>query len=560
MMFRPKASAAPPTAVERRIAAVRNKMIGTVLIILALGVWQRHFVLEGIAAHVEITLTILGTFAFSVSLAFVFVAKLKNEVVAYKALREMWDDIQHANRHAGEDLNWRLERCAVPAQVFQRPRLLGHAYELVTAELARTKKIRVSVETMNTLVHTVEQSINDEKSLITYLSGLLVFMGLIGTFIGLLHMVGSIGGIIGSLAGSASGADSSGAFGELLSALQEPLRGMASGFAASLFGLFSSLVVGLLGRFAGQAAGVLKSEFEAWLAGVVQIGEEEEESAARRGVPHGAVIEGQALGEPALLRMVGGILADYSRVAGHFNEVTRAVQGLQAAQNRQHESLETLVRQVARMELDAAAAAQERARHGAEQAGLLAAQLEGVGQTIARTLAADQHDLRAALDEMNRQHADSLRLLSTHQHQSIARLSETLDMVSADIARRAQTPPVAVESIASEAAVRALGGHEGRHSARLAALDDTLARLAAGQNTIARTLADLAEARAGEGSADAMTGGLAGGLERLNTTMDTALSAYSGLLHVALAALERADAKPAPRPDTEPSSAHRARL
>ena len=54
---------------------------------------------------------------------------------------------------------------------------------------------------------------------------------------------------------------------------------MASGFAASLFGLFSSLVVGLLARIAGQAAGVLKHGFESWLAGVVQIGDEEREEA-----------------------------------------------------------------------------------------------------------------------------------------------------------------------------------------------------------------------------------------------------------------------------------------
>ena len=66
---------------------------------------------------------------------------------------------------------------------------------------------------------------------------LLVFMGLIGTFIGLLHMVGSMGGIIGSLASSSGGAGPE-AFQQLLGALQEPLKGMASGFAASLFGLF----------------------------------------------------------------------------------------------------------------------------------------------------------------------------------------------------------------------------------------------------------------------------------------------------------------------------------
>lgn len=184
-------------SMEKKIAAIRYKMIGTVALVLGLGIWQSHFVLEGIAAHVEVTLTILATFAFSVVLAFIFVSKLNNEIIAYKALREMWDDIQHGANSPTRDPLWRHYRCIQPARIFQRPRLLGHAYELVTDELARTKKMRVSVETMNTLVHTVDEAINNEKSLIIYLSGLLVFMGLIGTFIGLLHMVASIGGIIG---------------------------------------------------------------------------------------------------------------------------------------------------------------------------------------------------------------------------------------------------------------------------------------------------------------------------------------------------------------------------
>src|SRR6185437_6766532 len=97
--------------------------------------------------------------------------------------------------------------------------------DLVTDELARTKKIRISVETMNTLVHKIGGTIDDEKSLLGYMSGLLVFMGL-------LHMVGSMGGIIGTLASSAGGSGgSTDAFQQLLGALQEPLKGMASGFA-----------------------------------------------------------------------------------------------------------------------------------------------------------------------------------------------------------------------------------------------------------------------------------------------------------------------------------------
>jgi hypothetical protein len=83
---------------------------------------------------------------------------------------------------------------------------------------------------------------------------------------GLLAMVGSIGGILSSLQATGSGGTEG--FSKLLGDLQVPLGGMATGFAASLFGLGGSLIVGMLARFTHQAAGVLKREFEAWLARV----------------------------------------------------------------------------------------------------------------------------------------------------------------------------------------------------------------------------------------------------------------------------------------------------
>src|SRR3954470_6537466 len=313
---------------EKQIAQIRNKMIGLIAIIVLGSAWQWEFISEGVMAHVYTTGSILSAFAFSIVMAFIFVFKLKNEVVAFDALKEMWDDIRIGRLEQAKDPLWRHYRCSRPGRLFNRPRLLGHAYDLVTDELARTKKIRLSVETMNTLVHKISQTIDDEKSLLGYMSGLLVFMGLIGTFIGLLHMVGSMGGIIGTLASSTSGGGSAGAdaFQQLLGALQEPLKGMASGFAASLFGLFSSLIVGLLNRMAGQAAGVLKHEFESWLAGVVQIGYQEREEAMG---PRGSArpLEGSAV------QAAANMMVDYAKVSSSFDDTVRMLHGLQARQD-----------------------------------------------------------------------------------------------------------------------------------------------------------------------------------------------------------------------------------
>jgi hypothetical protein len=526
---------------EKKIAAIRYKMIGTVALVLGLGIWQHHFVLEGIASHVEVTLTILATFAFSIVLAFIFISKLKNEIIAFKALREMWDDIQHAPAAQARDPLWRHYRCIQPGQVFQRPRLLGHAYELVTEELARTRKMRVSVETMNTLVHTVEQSINDEKSLIIYLSGLLVFMGLIGTFIGLLHMVASIGGIIGSLAGSAGGAGAAGAFGELLAALQEPLKGMASGFAASLFGLFSSLVVGLLGRFAGQAAGVLKGEFEAWLAGVVQIGDAEHESAMMGHSARG--IGGGALEDPALLRMVGSILTDYARVSGQFDAVTQTLKVMQADQSRQGAITEAFAEGLTRI-----GTGQERLLehllHPARPNGEIETLRLGL-DTLSSRVATEAGMLREALAETSRQQAGNLRLLTTHQHQTTHRMAEALEMLSADIDRRADPMPVTLLETALARGMASGAVELGRIvTERDTRLADQLDRLIACQDALAGRLDRLARPEPPPMAPAASTADfeatLSEGMMRISQTMETTFAAYSGLLHVAMAALERA--------------------
>ena len=437
---------------------------------------------------------------------------------------------------------WRHYRCIQPAHIFQRPRLLGHAYELVTEELARKRKMRVSVETMNTLVHTVEQSINDEKSLIIYLSGLLVFMGLIGTFIGLLHMVSSIGGIIGSLAGSAGGAGATSAFGELLAALQEPLKGMASGFASSLFGLFGSLVVGLLGRFAGQAAGVLKSEFEAWLAGVVQIGDEEHESAL---LGHPVVIGGSAgaLDDPALLKMVGSILTDYSRVAGQFDNVTQSLKALHADQARQSEITRGLARDLQRLEagqsqlIDTLSGTSD-PRQGFED---LRQSLDTLAVTLSGRMASDSAMLRDALTAMSRQHSGSIRLLTGSQHQTAQRMSEALEMLSSDIDRRADPLPAAqLEAALARGAASGTAEIGRMMSAQSERLEGQISRLIAGQTVMTDSLGKLSIAGAHPPEAAASTtnieNALSDGLVRMSQTMETAFSAYSGLLHVALAA------------------------
>jgi len=542
---------------EKQVAQMRYKMIALVGVILALATWQRHFVIEGVMAHVEMNMTILSTFGFSIVMAFIFVSKLKNEIIAFNALKEMWDDIRKGPTEEAKDALWRHYRCAQPARMFQRPRLLGHAYDLVTDELARTKKIRISVETMNTLVHKIDQTIADEKSLIVYLSGLLVFMGLIGTFIGLLHMVGAIGGIIGSLAQSAGGAGAAGAFQELLAALQEPLKGMAAGFASSLFGLFSSLAVGLLGRFAGQAAGVLKHEFEAWLAGVVQIGEEESKehhapAHPATAVQRVAVAETTVAESPAMMRLLGGVLGDYARVASSFDHAARLLQDMRNAQQSQAGVGERLIEELGRIQEIQTQLLREIGEIAPIAPALreLGGGLEAFGTTVSRRIEGEVAGLRDMITEMERTHAATMRMLSTNQLQASTQMAGAIEQLSADIDRRTAAPSTALLEATLERSVRTGLGEIGRVlAAQSDRLETRAAKLSEKQDRIVEEMAKIVTTREPDPElarlGETLETTLAEGFGRISQTMETAFSAYSSLLHVAVSAVEKAGEAPA---------------
>ena len=500
---------------EKQIAHIRYKMIGLIVLIGIGSAWQWDFISEGVMAHVYTTGSILSAFAFAIVMAFIFVFKLKNEVVAFNALKEMWDDIRIGPNEQDRDPLWRHYRCSRPGRLFKRPRLLGHAYDLVTEELARTKKIRISIETMNTLVHKISQTIDDEKSLLGYMSGLLVFMGLIGTFIGLLHMVGSMGGIIGTLASSSGDSAGPDAFQKLLGALQEPLKGMAAGFAASLFGLFSSLVVGLLGRMAGQAAGVLKGEFESWLAGIVSIGDEEDKP-DRIKAPGGS-------SDKSLIQTVGGILADYSRVAESFDCAVRLLNDIQAGQQQQGRLMQTIAQSLSRVGTG----------------------LESLTDGVSRTVTTELHATRAMVREMERSHSAHIRLLANNHAQTAVQIAAAIEQNATLVERMPLQVSADIEAKIGDAvreAVRPMGLTVAQQMQRL---EGTFAQLSSEHpenvSEMLRERGAAASSSEANISMRALEGRISEGFDRVNQNVGAAFSAYSGVLKLAVAALDRTD-------------------
>jgi hypothetical protein len=121
----------------------------------------------------------------------------------------------------------------------------------------------LSLATSRSLLDSISARLDESRELVRYLAGLLVFLGLLGTFWGLIETVNSVGRIIGSLK---TGGDAAVLFDELKTSLSAPLAGMGISFSASLFGLAGSLILGFLDLQAGQAQGRFYTELEDWLA------------------------------------------------------------------------------------------------------------------------------------------------------------------------------------------------------------------------------------------------------------------------------------------------------
>jgi len=111
--------------------------------------------------------------------------------------------------------------------------------------------------------------LDERRDTARYLVNLLIFLGLLGTFFGLLQTLQSVGKTISAL--DVGSGDSINVFNELKAGLQAPLSGMGTAFSASLFGLSGSLILGFLDLQTSQAQNRFYNEFEEWLSGVTEL-------------------------------------------------------------------------------------------------------------------------------------------------------------------------------------------------------------------------------------------------------------------------------------------------
>lgn len=130
----------------------------------------------------------------------------------------------------------------------------------------------ISAVAMRSILDSIASRLDETRDTNRYLVGLLIFLGLLGTFWGLLQTIQSVGLTIGAL--NPNGQDSVTVFQDLKAGLEAPLKGMGTAFSASLFGLAGSLILGFLDLQASQAQNRFYNELEEWLSGITELSPE----------------------------------------------------------------------------------------------------------------------------------------------------------------------------------------------------------------------------------------------------------------------------------------------
>lgn len=167
------------------------------------------------------------------------------------------------------EINWvntyRLDRTAVAVK--RGPRLLAPMATLLGDASSQSS---ISTQGMRSILDSIGQRLDEGRDTSRYLIGLLVFLGLLGTFWGLLQTVSAVGATIQSL--DVGSGDSSLIFEDLKTGLEAPLSGMGTAFSSSLFGLSGSLILGFLDLQSGHAQNRFYNNLEDWLSTFTDLG------------------------------------------------------------------------------------------------------------------------------------------------------------------------------------------------------------------------------------------------------------------------------------------------
>ncbi|HEY0439772.1 MAG TPA: flagellar motor protein MotA [Xanthobacteraceae bacterium] len=211
-------------------------LVGLVCVVLYRQIWSAFFANPGLNA------LILSVLVIGILLSFRQVIRLFREV------------------------NWvNSFRLGDPGLAVERPPVLLAPMAAILGD--RKGAMSISTPLMRTILDSIATRLDEARDLSRYMAGLLIFLGLLGTFWGLIETVGSVGKF---LEGLRVGGDAGAVFDSLKEGLAAPLSGMGISFSASLFGLAGSLILGFLDLQTSQAQNRFYTDLEDWLATTVR--------------------------------------------------------------------------------------------------------------------------------------------------------------------------------------------------------------------------------------------------------------------------------------------------
>jgi hypothetical protein len=194
------------------------------------------------------------------------------------------------------------------------------------AALLRTRgaKMQISASSSRSILESVGTRIEEARDITRYLTNLLVFLGLLGTFYGLATTVPAIVQTIRSLAPE-EGQSGLEVFAKLMGGLEAQLGGMGTAFSSSLLGLAGSLVVGLLELFAGHGQNRFYGELEEWLSSITRLGFSSGEGEGTDNSAMTGVLEHMATQIETLQRFYNQVDANREVTDGRIGDLAAAI-------------------------------------------------------------------------------------------------------------------------------------------------------------------------------------------------------------------------------------------
>ena len=178
-------------------------------------------------------------------------------ILSFRQVVRLYPEVAWVNSFRISDPGLAVER--------QHPTLLAPMAAILGGE--RTGRMTITQQTMRHLLDSIATRLDEARDISRYMTGLLVFLGLLGTFWGLIETVGSVRDVINGLK---VGGDAGALFDTLKEGLAAPLGGMGISFSSSLFGLAGSLILGFLDLQSSQAQNRFYTDLEDWLASTVR--------------------------------------------------------------------------------------------------------------------------------------------------------------------------------------------------------------------------------------------------------------------------------------------------